>query len=328
MNISKSDMLMKNNIQFSDAKSHQSLSVKQKKETKESKNSLYAGNLNMMQRQNDLASKKAQTQKQAIKSVMDQYKNDAKVDQGIEDRQEHQTQLTNDAKQYQEQIDSIDGTQKKIKDAYGITDDSKEEKDLNILRKSVDPDQTLSDDEMEQLKNMGPLTEYQTDSLKLDAAKNVFQIRIKSANSQIAGEHMAIESIKLEMVKSHPMVDAQKAAAEIMQKAIKDAVGTLMNQAKDDIDADFEKKKEEVQKQEEKKAEEEKKKEAMKSKDDQSGNVAQNQETQNTKADNTMNDVQAADTQQDKIQIEVKKVVKKMNMLEEDVKGVAVDNTI
>ncbi len=70
---------------------------------------------------------------------------------------------------------------------------------------------------------------------------------MEEAKAGIAGENQAIESIKLSRLKSHPMTDAQKKEEEILEASVKELAGIILSEAKDHIEEELEKNKEEAE---------------------------------------------------------------------------------
>ncbi len=308
MNVKKSDMLQ----QSQNTNKQNSILNQSKSEKQQKKGSIYAGNLNMMNQQDDIAMKHVQAQKKAMKSILDQFTKDGAIDDNLAARRIHQSELANEAKAAQEEVGKIQDLRQQLKDSNEIDDNSEEQKNLELLEKSMDASQTLSDDEMEQLKNMGPLTEYQKSALKYNSMEEVWQQRADDALQGITNEGKTIVAIKLELLKIHPMTDAQKEAAEIMDAANKEVIGSIIQESKDHIDEEIEKNEEEAEKQAEKQEDSESK-------------------TEDSKQNSEINDsdqLQQAVTTQDKMLRDLKTLIEKEKILDEDVKGITLDEQI
>ena len=98
-----------------------------------------------------------------------------------------------------------------------------------------------------------PLTEYQERCLKIDGYQKIYETRNDVIKDQIAGYNGSIRATRLERLKFHEMQKAQKKAEEVMEAAGKEIIGMLMEEAKDHVDEEMEETKEEA----EEKAEEE-----------------------------------------------------------------------
>lgn len=313
MKVNKNDDLQTQNTHIinSSSKSRREGLVSGKSRTnekQEKRGSVFAGNLNLSQ-QDSIASKHVQNQKKALKSILDQYKKDAKNDNNIVSRREQLIALEEEANLAKTELDKVSVLRQQLKDSYDITENSEEEKDLKLLQKSMDPDATLSEDELERLSGMGPLTEYQKSALEYDTMEETWQERYDNAKKGKVFEGQSIVAIKLALLKSHPMTDAQKEAAKIMEAANQEVVNTILQQAKDNIDDDIEKKKEEA----EKEAKEQEEKEAS------------SEDKELEKVNKRIELIQEADKDQEKLQTDLKNIIDKMKIMDEDVKGILVD---
>lgn len=135
---------------------------------------------------------------------------------------------------------------------------------------------------------------------------------------QIETENAIIRGTKLERLKKDPMVKAGKQAEEVMDAASKEIIGMLMDEAKAHIDEEMEEKKEAAKEKAEKEKEQEEKLEAIKEK------KKQQEELTEEIIESTEQMAEMSSTQSDVLQ-EVKDLVNKMKLLEEDIKGAAVD---
>lgn len=285
------------------------LSNKRTKGDKESNNTVFAGNLNILSQQDILAEKHVKNQKKALKGILDQFKRDIEIDDNFTSRRRNMTKFEEEAGIARTELEKVQKLRQNLKDSYHITEDSEQEKEIQLLRKSMHPFATLTEDEMNQLSNIKELTEYQKSALEYDTMEEVWQERFNNASMGIVNEGQSIISIKLELLKSHPMTDAQIEAAKIMEAANKEVVATILQQAKEYIDEKLEEEKEAAKKQAEELEEKE-----PKDKD---------YDLKEVKKD--IKEIQEADSEQEKLQTELTKVIEKMKAIEEDLKGILVD---
>ena len=110
-----------------------------------------------------------------------------------------------------------------------------------MLEKQV-KEEPLTKAELEHIKNLGPLTDYQKAAVEYTKMAKIFQDRADQANEDSTNEDRTIGAIKLELLKSSPMVEAKQQAEEIMkqvdneiQKAI---VEELKKKISDNLDID------------------------------------------------------------------------------------------
>ena len=212
-----------------------------------------------------------------------------------------------------------------LRESYGVEADSKEQKDLELLAKEIDsqtPGKKVSltqeeREEIERIKAQG-LTEYQERSLGMKQDAQFYEKQIEEMRGEIDTENAVIRGTRLERLKKDPMVGAGKQAEKIMEAASKEIVGMLMDEAKDHIDEEMAEKTEEAEKKAEEEKEQEEKLEKLKEKKE------EQEELTEAIADLAQDTVQLDDVKTD-IQQEIKDMVTKMKLLEEDIKGAAVD---
>lgn len=154
--------------------------------------------------------------------------------------------------------------------------------------------------------------EYITELIDLDKAEDEWSARVQSAKSQKGEESGTISAIHQALLKADPMVDATKAADKIMEKANNEIIHDLVNQAKDDIDEKLEEEIEEAKKAKEEKVDEEK---------------AQI-DRENSGVKDATEVIQTADITHDKIQNEIQNLIRAQQLIEEDLKGLEVDQQL
>lgn len=162
----------------------------------------------------------------------------------------------------------------------------------------------------EALNEMGKLDELKDLSmLNLGEMKEVWKERYDSAGDEINGIRASIVNVKLERLKSSPMVAATKAADEIMEAASKEIIGMLQQEAIDHIDETLENNKKKAEEQSKKKEEKE---------------SAKNDSKMETK---TEMDKTESFTELEKLQNELSGEIKKLQnkLLDEDIKGLKVN---
>jgi hypothetical protein len=308
---------------------------------KESSNVIYAGdsNLNI-----DITGKKINAQKNALKTLMDQFENEKKTDDMVSELQDKQQLLSKEKKEYTDTLNSLDQSNKELMETYGITQDSQEQKDLKkseeqnmaLYLKSIENPDKMSEKDKEKLNNVfDSLTNYQKNAFHNDAMKEIWQKRSSDASDKILSINSTITGIKLEKLKTHPMVDAQEQAEGIIKDASKDIIGTLMNQAKDEVDKTTEENKEKIEKGQEEKDKKEQEAEKARQQD----KIKQREEeilrshTQNSSSNVSTQPATSVDTsisQVDQMQMldNIKQIASKQNMTPDDIKGIVVDEQV
>lgn len=314
----------------------------------DSSNVVYAGDLNL----NDdvIGDKKLQAQKKALKTLMDQFSNEGKTDTVVSDLQDKQDLWSKDRDTDSDTINNLDQSSQELMDSLGITQDSTEQKDLkksedqnmSLYLKSIQHPDKMSEKDKAKLQSvMDSLTDYQKNAFHNDAMKKILQDRVSDATYNIQSIDKAISGVKLEKLKSHPMVDAQKQAEDIMKDANEDIINTLMQQTKDKVDETTQENKDKVEKGQEE--QDKKDKEAEKAKDaeraKQEDKIKQEEIAKSTSnmqnTDNNGNtqvatpvDTSISQADQQQLLDSIKRVADKQNMIEDDIKGIVVDEQV
>lgn len=297
--------------------------------------------INQDNQEDSITMRKVQGQKDAIKTLVNQLTSDKKIDDDIESRRQHMRALDDEISVYQNEVEVIEGTKQKVKESFGISDDSEEQKNLELIEKQIESRKpnsavVLSDAEKEKLAQIGPQTEYQTEMLAYDSIESEWKSRIESAKKEKMGENGIIKAIKKELLKVHPMIDAQGEAEEIKKEANSEVIAMMIDEAKNHIDE----KQDEIEKAAEEKAAEEKTKEAevaasqkeaidkpLGTEGEATGKemaVKMDEKIQNTGIEN-MSQLQKAVNNQQQIQTEIKMLVLNQKLTPEDIKGIVVD---
>lgn len=287
--------------------------------------SYFAGDLNLGQ-SNDLIAKKDKMKKNAIKILTDAFSNDQKIDDGLKKRRSKIADLEKEASQMLGEIRRIDELKEALKDTYGITEDSAEQKDLELLEKKKSIDKGISDavltkEEKERLKNIGPATEYQQAALNYHDLQLTWLESVKKNRDTIKMENQIIGAVELARLKVHPIVDAQKDSKKMIEAAGKELIGGLMNEAKEEIDETIE---DNADKAEEIKEKEKKQEEAVR--------ADKKEEKKKAKKKNDIivpeESEQPREVDWSKLLRLVKIAANEANLLDEDIKGLTVDQQL
>lgn len=229
------------------------------------------------------------------------------------------------------------------------------DEDKELLRKQELAEDPLSgvyltEEEKEKIAKIMPaenrLTEYQERCLALDAYQSNYEIRNEKIDRELMGCHATIRATKLERLKYHEMVDAQNKADKAMEAAGKEILGMLIEEAKDHVDEELEEPREEAKEEAEKKAEEEEKIEEREEKQEQIDEQVDAAQERNEEQEalrreaeeRSREDADLLETMIDAgvgnvgsgpdIKSEIKNMLHKMKLLEEDIKGSQVDEEL
>lgn len=297
-------------------------------EKKEGRKTIFAGNRNTPL---DLvAQKKQRAQKKAMKVVGDAWDNDRKVEKTMEESRIRFEEYRGIVGEANEEIRRIEEERNELRERYEIAQDSQEEQDLSLLIKKVDSKRigsgvSLTEEEKEkiaQIEEKG-LTDYQERSLELYQSGDPYRINKWRAQLGMEAENAFIRGIKRELPKLQKgMINAQKSADDIMEAASEEIIGMLTEEAKDHIDEEMEEKKEAAEEKAEKEKEEEEKLEKIKAEKAEKEEFSEEVSEQAGEITKTV--VEMEDTMND-VQKEVKKIIDEMKVLEEDLKGAAVN---
>ena len=139
-----------------------------------------------------------------------------------------------------------------------------------------------------------------------------YQKQYDNIKNDIMSEIAAIRGTKLERLKSSPMIKAQKEAGEIMEAAGDEIIGMLMQEAKDHIDEEKEEREEKAEEIAEKREEEEERLDKSREKSEEAEAIT---EMIRKSASNDMKK-------------EIEELLDKLKLIEEDIKGAAVDTQL
>ena len=160
---------------------------------------------------------------------------------------------------------------------------------------------------------------YQEELEDLNREAEVQLQKLGRCEGQIQGENASIRGTRLERLKHHAMVDAWDDADNIIKAANDEIAGMAMQEGMDHVDEETEKREEQAEEiKEEKEAKEElleKQKEKREEEEIWIEELSPEEFSDLTKSS-------------DDVQKEVQDILRKMNLLEEDIKGAAVDESL
>lgn len=235
----------------------------------------------------------------------------------------------------------------RLKAIDGRPPETKEE--VELLQRKADAEKfgleaEWTEEEEALLKEMEgvPLTEYQERCLKIDGYQKIYETRNDVIKDQIAGYNGSIRATRLERLKFHEMEKAQKKAEEVMEAAGKEIIGMLMEEAKDHVDEEMEETKEEAEEKAEEEASQEEKIEERKEdtaeleqqideahRENEASEELRREAEERSREDAVLlGDIMEAGMgtgSLSDVKFDVKNMLHKMKLLEEDLKGSIVD---
>lgn len=284
---------------------------------------VYAGDLNL--NTDPIMDKKSQAQKKALKLIIDQFKSDLDCDNSEANLNTKKAEIADDVQNATNEINKLEDSKQELKALYNVSEDSQEQKDTELLEKRILHPNDLTSDEWKQINNMGPLTDYQKDAVQLSNLQAEWQKQVNNGANSIQGINQSLASIELEKLKTHPMVDQQEAASKILEDASKEVVNSLVMEAKDKIDETMDENKDKVEKEQKEKEEQEKEDAAKKtdsSTTEDTSSSSSSTDNTNASADST---VAISPSDQQRLVDTVSRVADKLKMLDDDIKGIVVD---
>lgn len=174
-------------------------------------------------------------QRSALKVRLDQFKKDSKIDNTEKEHEEKKASLQREADSGLSEVNRLEGLKDELQETYGVEEDSTEQKDLHLLEKLAKGKEELTEDEIDRVRNMGPLTEYQRAAFEYTLQEVEFQNRVDAATNDIYNENRTITAIKLERLKDDPMVDANKEAEELLNKVDAEIQKSLLEEIKNRV---------------------------------------------------------------------------------------------
>lgn len=310
---------------FSGENIKQNNQIREEQHKKEERTDFFAGDLNQDLFENKLLEKKREAREKAMKVVGDAFEADKQIDNDLQERRDKIMVLEQENQKFQSQINEISERQDTLMEQYGITEDSQEQKDLELLRKKdkwlSGKGEALTKEEFKQAKKLesGELTEYQKRQREWDAEKSHFQKDIDKNKEEILVENAIIRGTKLERLKNDPMVKAQKEADAILDASSKEIVNMIMEETKDTLEEKSEEEQEKAERLEERQEEQEAFIEKQKEK---------RKETEELLEHMPMEEMIHMGQMKDEIKQEIKNIVSEMKLVAEDIKGAVIDQNI
>ena len=281
--------------------------------------------------------------KKALKVVSDAYKAEQQIDDDIKERREKIRELTSVVADNKKAILDIEDKINALAGSYNIDKDSEEYKDTQLLLKSIDSElagsQTkLTDEEKEKLENMDMdnLTEYQKRAMELKYSEHPYATKAYDALKTIEDQNAVIRQTKIERNKSHGVADAKKQAKEIQENARKEIINTLADQGRSHVEEVMDEKVKEAKEEAKEEEERELRIDKIKAKAEETKELASEiREHRQKDTEHLIQDIlestnageATVDTVED-AQNKVKDMMRKMKLIEDDLKGTTVDEAL
>jgi len=254
---------------------------------KEERKSVYAGETNLVQEDSVLA-EKIKAQRTALKELLDQHLKEIELDEGVEQLESGKEDLLDSMNRAYAEQEKVREMRREFQEEYGVTEDTPE------------------DQQPESERYLAAMEQF-------DEMERVWSEEAKAAQDAQRAINQTLTDITIERAKSHAMVDAQEQADQIMEETSEEVIGMLQQEAVDHIDEKLE----EIIEAAEKKAEEEEEKDEKLDKLHEAGDQIE--------VNRKKKPIKTPDLDLDDLQKTAKKILREEAILEEDIKGIAVD---
>ena len=299
------------------------------KTTKSTNSVLYAGNTIM---NNGLIEGRREFgRNKAMQIIKDTFKEDKKIDGHIRGHWEKINALKDEAVKLSTNIKEIDRQQKKLMKENNIKPESQEYENLMLLNKErIYKKYGFKDEEIQSffseeewntlnaIKKEG-ISDFQKEAMFNQEAREEFNQRLNEIRQGIDSSYKSVDAIQQQRLKTHPMVDAKEAADKIIDITEKSIKNMLINEGLDKIEKDKKENKEKVKEAKESKESKEEK-EKVDLEDLTEVGAKKNKLNQNSVQDMVL-DI-------DEVQVAFEKIMDDLQLMEEDLKGLLVDNNL
>ena len=299
----------------------------------------FAGTLN--QEADPIGLKKQMAQKKALKVVSDAFAADRKLDMEIADRENRIQDLLSERSVAEKAVRELENQKAEIGKEYGLSENGLSDEDWSILSRGSKLPNSLSDEEktrFAELEAQG-LTEYYSRCEDIDDMEKPYHQLIGENTSQIKEyetANKAIHKARLDL-RNHPMIGAQQEADAIMEAARQEILSMLTDEGMDHLDEEMQEKVEQAKESKEEKEEKEEKLEKIREekaqKEAQTDAIRRKARENEERTEELMEALPAEEllqmsSSQIDIQQEIKDIMNKMKLMEEDIKGTMVDASL
>ena len=269
--------------------------------------------------------------KQAMKLISDAWDRNTKSMDAIDKLRELKSQKLDELNDKNKSMADIESQKEALMKEYGVTEDSDEMKELELLKKYQNNRMGIltgefSDEEIEKLKSLQGTSrsDFQARYLELNDAYNQYQKDAGEIEDDIRVLNANIEIQKNDLNASQDMAKAQDAADAILDAASKEAIGLMMQEAKDNIDKTAEEEKEKAEKIKEEKEELQEKIDKTKERNEEQKEIIE-EASEAAKLDQSIS-VKSQDTSSvAEAQKSINRILKDNNLISDDIKGIEID---
>ena len=267
--------------------------------SKKKSNTIFGGNLK--ENLDPIQQKRQEAQKRALKVVGDAFDGEKKIDDDLQGRRDHVSELRDTIKTNNKELQQIEEEKEALRESYGEDAENNPEYRARVLEKDKYA-ATLEEDN-------------------------------STAEKQMAEETAIIKGVNKERLKSSPMVDAVKESDAIKAASSEEIKGMLVDDMKEHLDEVRKEQEEEAKKKAEEENTEEEHLAEIKEKQEQMEELADAKKTTEQKSQDdtvaiTTDNMLELDKIKSDVQTEVSDIADKMKLVVEDLKGAVVDSKI
>ena len=275
--------------------------------------------------------KKENARNKAMKLISDAWGRDEEATKMREKLGELKKEAFAEYADWKGKVEYADVQKAELKEKYGITNDSAEQKDLELLTKyqnnmmGVSQDE-FSEEEIERLKELqtAELTDYQKEAISINRQQVLAKQEMRTAESKLISLTQNIKDAKVDQLKSQDMLNAANAAEDIMEAANKEIKGLLIQDGIDEVNEKAEETAEQIKENGEKREEQEERIEEAKEERKEQEEIIENSIEKDRLDMNTKASVNTASQVKD-AQVRIQKIMDENNMINEDIKGIKID---
>jgi len=289
---------------------------KKKTGNKDNTKSVFAGDTNLPT--DKILEKQQQAHDHAMKLIMDAFAVDKKIDTDLEERLKRIRANETDIQANKAELKRINEEREELNEIYGLDDEINQE-NLALLEryKKIGADEFTKEelDRLDYIKRDGRLLEYQERNNELDRWEKHYTEENNRLKNEIKTENAIISETNRARLALRHMLDATNGAEDILKASSDEIKGIIVDDSVEHIKEESDKQ----EKQAEELAEKQKKQQEFIEK------LKERRENDTSPINDITRNIISLEKQGVDVKTEVKKIISKLNLIEDDIKGVAVD---
>ena len=268
---------------------------------------------------------------QAMKLISDAWNKDIKSQDSIDNLSKLKSKKLDELRDKNKSMSDIEAQKEALMKEYGVTEDSDEMKELELLKKYQNNRMGIltgdfTDEEIEKLKSLQGTkrSDFQAKYLELNDAYNQYQKDCGDLEDDIKVLTANINIQKNDLNASQGMAKAQDAAEAIMDASAKESIALRMQEAKENIDKVAEEEKEKAEKVKEEKEELQERIDKNKERNEEQKKIIE-EAAEADKLDQNISVKTQDTTAVAEAQKSIDRILKDNNLISDDIKGIEID---